>query len=304
MPPADATRPLGTPTPEQLLHRLEWQVVRRLDGILQGNYRTVFRGAGLDFLDLREYEPGDDVRHIDWNVTARMDTPFVRQYAEDRELTVMAAARPVTLDGLRADRPAEGARPVRARDDLRTAFTRGGNRVGAILFDNELEETLPPRSSRNQVLALARSLLRPAPDTNGAVTDLTRLLETAHRTIRRRSLVVLVTDFITAPGWERPLLRLSERHEVVAIRLLDPREYELPDAGLIVVEDAETGEQLVVDSSDDEFRHRLRTAGEQREAELRAATLRAGVDICEVSTADDLVTAIVSIVESRKRRRA
>jgi uncharacterized protein (DUF58 family) len=84
---ADATHPLGTPTPEQLLHRLEWQVVRRLDGILQGNYRTVFRGAGLDFLDLREYEPGDDVRHIDWNVTARMDTLFVRRYAEDRELT-------------------------------------------------------------------------------------------------------------------------------------------------------------------------------------------------------------------------
>jgi uncharacterized protein (DUF58 family) len=301
---ADATRPLGTPTPEQLLHRLEWQVVRRLDGILQGNYRTVFRGAGMDFLDLREYEPGDDVRHIDWNVTARMDTPFVRQYAEDRELTAW----------LLLDRsPSMGFGPIeRPKElvlcELATTFarllTRGGNRVGAILFDNELEETLPPRSSRNQVLALTRSLLRPPPATNGAVTDLTRLLETADRTIRRRSLVVLVSDFITGPGWERPLLRLSERHEVVAVRLVDPREYELPDAGLIVVEDAETGEQLTVDSSDDEFRSRLRAAGQHREAELRAATLRAGVDISEVSTADDLVTAIVRIVESRKRRRA
>ena len=301
---ADATRRLGTPTPEQLLNRLEWQVIRRLDGILQGNYRTVFRGAGLDFLDLREYEPGDDVRHIDWNVTARMDTPFVRQYAEDRELTAwLLLDRSPSMGFGPIDRPKE-----LVLCELATTFarllTRGGNKVGAILFDNELEETLPPRSSRNQVLHLTRSLLRPAPDTNGAVTDLTRLLETANRTIRRRSLVVLVSDFITAPGWEQSLLRLSERNEVVAIRLLDPREYELPDAGLIVVEDAETGEQLVVDSSDDEFRHRLRTAGEQREAELRAATLRAGVDICEVSTADDLVTAIVSIVESRKRRRA
>jgi uncharacterized protein (DUF58 family) len=303
MRPAGASS-LGTPTPEQLLHRLEWQVVRRLDGILQGDYRTVFRGAGMDFLDLREYEPGDDVRHIDWNVTARMDTPFVRQYAEDRELTAW-----LLLDRSRSmgfgpiDRPKE-----LVLCELATTFarllTRGGNRVGAILFDNELEETLPPRSSRNQVLALAQSLLRPPPETDGAVTDLRRLLETAHRTIRRRSLVVLVSDFITAPGWERPLLRLGERHEVVAIRLLDPREYELPDAGLIVVEDAETGEQLVVDSSDDEFRSRLREAGEHREVELRAATLRAGVDICEVSTADDLVTAIVGIVESRKRRRA
>ena len=301
---ADATRPLGTPTPEQLLHRLEWQVVRRLDGILQGNYRTVWRGAGMDFLDLREYEAGDDVRHIDWNVTARMDTPFVRQYAEDRELTAwLLLDRSPSMGFGPIDRPKE-----LVLCELATTFarllTRGGNRVGAILFDNELEETLPPRSTRNQVLALTRSLLRPPPGTNGAVTDLTRLLETANRAIRRRSLVVLVSDFITAPGWERPLLRLSERHEVVAIRLLDPREYELPDAGLIVVEDAETGEQLVVDSSDGEFRHRLRAAGEHREAELRAATLRAGVDICEVSTADDLVTAIVRIVESRKRRRA
>ena len=121
--------------------------------------------------------------------------------------------------------------------------------------------------------------------------------------MRRRSLVVLVSDFITAPGWEQPLVRLSERHEVVAIRLVDPREYELPDAGLIVVQDAETGEQLVVDSSDDDFRHRLREAGEHREAELKAATARAGVGICEVSTGNDLVTAFVRIVESRKRRR-
>ena len=231
MRPADATRPLGTPTPEQLLHRLEWQVIRRLDGILQGNYRTIFRGAGMDFLDLREYEAGDDVRHIDWNVTARMDTPFVRQYAEDRELTAW-----LLLDRSRSmgfgpiDRPKE-----LVLCELATTFarllTRSGNRVGAILFDNELEETLPPRSSRNQVLALTRSLLRPPPEANGAVTDLTRLLETAHRTIRRRSLVVLVSDFITAPGWERPLLRLSERHEVVAIRLARPPRVRAPGRG-------------------------------------------------------------------------
>ena len=299
---ADAARSLGAPTPEQLLHRLEWRVVRRLDGLLQGNYRTVFRGAGLDFLDLREYEPGDDVRHIDWNVTARMDTPFVRQYAEDRELTAwLVLDRSPSMGFGPIDRPKEVVLCELATTIARV-LTRSGNRVGAILFDNELEEMLPPRASRNQVLALARSLLRPAPATNGAVTDLTRMLETANRTIRRRSLVVLVSDFITPGGWERPLLQLSERNEVVAIRLVDPREYELPDAGLIVVQDAETGEQLVVDSSDGEFRHRLRAAGEAREAELRAATLRAGVDICEVSTADDLVTAIVRIVESRKRR--
>jgi uncharacterized protein (DUF58 family) len=293
---------LAAETPERLLNRLEWQVIRRLDGQLQGNYRTAFRGVGLDFLDLREYEPGDDVRHIDWNVTARMDTPFVRQYAEDRELTGwLLLDRSPSMGFGPIDRPKE-----LVLNELATTFarllTRRGNRVGAILFDNEIEETLPPRTSRNHVLALARSLSRPA-RANGAVTDLTGLLEFALGAIRRRSLVVLVSDFITGPGWERPLLQLTERHEVVAIRLLDPREYELPDAGVIVVEDAETREQLVVDSSDDEFRRRLREAGEAREAELRGLTLRAGVDIHEVSTADDLVQALVRIIESRKRRR-
>ena len=292
---------VGAETPERLLNRLEWQVIRRLDGQLQGSYRTAFRGVGLDFLDLREYEPGDDVRHIDWNVTARMDTPFVRQYSEDRELTGwLLLDRSPSMGFGPIDRPKE-----LVLAELATTFarllTRRGNRVGAILFDNEIEETLPPRASRNHVLALTSSLLRPA-RVNGAVTDLTGLLEFALGAIRRRSLVVLVSDFITAPGWERPLLQLTERHEVVAIRLLDPREYELPDAGVIVVEDAETREQLVVDSSDAEFRRRLREAGEQREAELRGMTLRAGVDIHEVSTADDLVQALVRIIESRKRR--
>ena len=298
----DATHTLGAETPERLLRRLEWQVIRRLDGLLQGNYRTAFRGVGTDFLDLREYEPGDDVRHIDWNVTARMDTPFVRQYAEERELTAwLLLDRSPSMGFGPIERPKELVLSELATTFARL-FTRSGNRVGAILFDNEIEETLPPRSSRNQVLALTRNLLRP-PRSNGAITDLTGLLETALGAIRRRSLVVLISDFITAPGWERPLLELTERHEVVAIRLLDPREYELPDAGVIVVEDAETGEQLVVDSSDAEFRYRLREAGEHREAELRAATLRAGVDIYEVSTADDLVQALVRIIESRKRRR-
>ena len=185
---------------------------------------------------------------------------------------------------------------------LARLLTRNGNRVGAILFDNEIENTLAPRNTRNQVLLLTQELLR-RPRVNGAITDLSGLLTFALGAVRRRSLIVLASDFITPAGWEGPLLELSERHEVVAIRLTDPREYDLPEAGVIVVEDAETGEQLTVDSSDAEFRQRLRRAGEEREAELRDATLRAGVDIHEVSTEDDLVEALVRIVEARKRRR-
>jgi uncharacterized protein (DUF58 family) len=288
-------------TPEQVLHRLEWRVIKRLDGLLQGDYRTIFRGVGLDFRDLREYEPGDDVRHIDWNVTARMDTPYVREYSEDREVTAwLLLDRSPSMGFGPIDRPKELVLCELATVIARL-LTRSGNRVGAILFDNEIESTLPPRNTKNQVLALTHDLLR-RPRVNGAITDLSGLLEYALGAIRRRSLIVLVSDFITPHGWEQPLLQLTERHEVVAIRLVDPREYHLPDAGVIVVEDAETGEQLTVDSSDAEFRQRLHRAGEDREEELRAATARAGVDIHEVSTEDDLVDALVRIVEARKRR--
>ena len=287
---------------DRVLRRLEWHVIRRLDGRLQGNYRTLLRGEGTDFRDVREYETGDDVRHIDWNVTARMDEMYVRQYTEDRELTAW-----LLLD----HSPSMGFGPVNRtkehvlRDVASTIaklLVRGGNKVGAVVYDNESVRTIPPRQGRTQVLALTRELLKPAQG-QGRVTDLRQLLDTAARVIRRRSLVVLISDFISEPGWERSLLQLTERHEVVALRLVDPREFELPDAGLIVVQDAETGEQLVVDSSDPEFRRRLRAAGEERELAVRQAAQRAGVDLHVVSTDDDLVSALVRIVESRKRAR-
>jgi uncharacterized protein (DUF58 family) len=296
---------MGTTAPlsaDRVLRRLEWHVIRRLDGRLQGNYRTLLRGHGTDFRDVREYETGDDVRHIDWNVTARMDEMFVRQYAEDRELTAW-----LLLD----HSPSMGFGPVDRTKErvlcdvagtIARLFVRGGNRVGALVYDNDRTTTIPARQGRNQVLLLIRELLRPV-SRGGAVTDLGRLLDTAARTIRRRSLLVLVSDFISEPGWERSLLRLTERHEVVAVRLVDPREFELPDAGLLVVEDAETGEQVMVDSSDPEFRRRLRDAGQQREAAVRDAARRAGVDLHVISTDDDLVAAFVRIVESRKRPR-
>ncbi len=295
-----ATAPL---TADRVLRRLEWQVIRRLEGRLQGNYRTALRGLGTDFRDVREYETGDDVRHIDWNVTARMDEMYVREFAEDRELTAW-----LLLD----HSPSMGFGPVSRTKErvlcevtgtMAQLFVRGGNRVGALVYDNDSVKTIPPRQGRNQVLVLVDELLRPV-RRGGVVTDLRRLLDTAVRMIRRRSLVVLVSDFISQPGWERSLLRLSERHEVVAVRLVDPREFELPDAGLIVVEDAETGEQLIVDSSDPEFRSRLRAAGEEREKAVLDAARRAGVDLHVVTTEDDLVSAFVRIVESRKRRRS
>src|SRR3954471_19536147 len=191
-------------TPDRVLRRLEWHVIRRLDGRMQGDYRTLIRGNGTDFRELREYQPGDDVRHVDWNVTARMDALYVREYTEDRELTAW----------LLLDRsPSMGFGPVdRTKQDLLRDFSmtlarlliRNGNKAGAILYDGDRARTLRPRQGRQQVLLLARDLLQPVSAT-GAVTDLGQLLATAARVIRRRSLVVVVSDFISTPGWEKHL---------------------------------------------------------------------------------------------------
>jgi uncharacterized protein (DUF58 family) len=179
---------------------------------------------------------------------------------------------------------------------------RSGNRVGAIIYDGNDVWTIPPRQGRNQVLTLVRELLSPVP--GGSSTDLNKLLGTAARVVHRRSLVVLISDFISEPGWERPLLRLTERNEVVAVRLVDPREYELPDAGLLFVEDAETGEQMLVDSSDPELRRRLLAVTDEQDARIRQGVAQARAVLHVVSTEDDLVSAFVQMAESgRKRRR-
>lgn len=289
-------------TPERVLRRLEWKVIRRLDGRLQGDYRTLFRGIGIDFMDLREYEPGDDLRHIDWNVTARMDAPFVRQYVEDRELTAwLLLDRSPSMGFGTVDRPKDLVLTELATT-VAQLLVRGGNRVGAVLFNNTVEQVIPPKQGRNQVLRVTRELLRPPADT-GTATDLGILLNAALGMIRRRSLVILVSDFISEPGWERPLSMLARRHDLVAIRLLDPREFELPAVGMIFVEDAETGEQLFVDTSDPGFQRRLMEAASARQHELQDAARHAGVDLFSVSTDEDLVAALVRMVELRKRRR-
>ena len=293
-------RPLTTP--ELILQRLDWRVLRRLDGLLQGDYRTMFYGGGVDFANLREYEPGDDVRRIDWNVTARMATPFVRQYVADREVTAwLLLDRSHSMQFGAFDRPKDLVL-TEFVTTLARLFTRGGNRVGAILFNNEIERAVEPRSGRNQVLRIARHLLDPAAPT-GTATDLSILLRTAMHTIRRRSLVFVISDFISEPGWHRHLGLLAQRHEVVAIRLWDPRETELPEVGFVVLQDAETGEHLHVDTSDPVFQRRFRDAARAREEQLATATKRAGVDLHSVATDEDLVRALVRMVDARRRRR-
>ena len=320
--------------PETLLRRLEWTVIRRLDGLLQGDYRTLLRGFGLDLADLREYQAHDDVRYIDWNVTARLQTPHVREFQEDREVTawfVLDLSGSVDF----------GSQQVRKREVsaelvgvLSRLLIRHGNRIGAVIHHgtpgNEKNQVIPARGGRRQVLHLLDRMLNPsalgAPhdridpahgagkakgdknDKNdigaagGRETDLGELLVEAQQVIKRRSVIFVISDFISKPGWGKALSLLARRHEVVAVRLYDPMEMEIPDLGLILMQAAETGEQIFLDTRDRDFRQRFAKAATEREETLRAALVNAGVDCIELATDDNIAESLLRFTELRKRR--
>ena len=248
-------------TAEAILRRLEWTVLKRLDGLLQGDYRTLFRGFGLDFAGLREYQHEDDVRYIDWNVTARMGTPYVRQFSEDRDMNAWflvdlspssdfgssrrrtrAASVTRTLAASVTGTPA--ASPVTKRDIssqfvalLARLLSQHGNRTGAMLYGSIVDTVIPPRCDRRHVLHLLHRMRhRPVLAAVGP-TRLDVLLRRAAETLKRRSAVFLVSDFISEPGWEKPLAQLAQRHDVVAVHAarLGPHHHGRPGDGRAIV---------------------------------------------------------------------
>jgi uncharacterized protein (DUF58 family) len=294
-------------------------VLRRLEGRIAGGYRTAARGTGTDLAGLRPYAEGDDARHIDWNVTARLDEPMLRVFNEDRELTLW-----LVLDrsaSMTVGTPGRGKHEVLTELAvlLSLLFSRGGNQVGALLYDNGVARTVPPGTGRRHVLHIASALDRtggPAktngagsrrrrfpgrPERPNATTDLAAMLDAVANLAKRRSLVVVISDFIGAGDWERSLLRLGQRHEVVALRVVDQADEELPPIGPVVVEDTETGEQLIIDAADPLLRARLRDAVAEREAALAAGMRRAGTKLHRVDTSEDLVPALVGIVAGSGR---
>jgi uncharacterized protein (DUF58 family) len=286
---------------EQILRRLEWTVIRRLDGLLQGDYRTLFRGNGLDLADLREYQYHDDVRHIDWNVTARLQVPYVREFHEDRELTAwfLLDLSPSIDFGSQQKKRMLSNEFITV---LARLLTRQGNRVGAMFYGDKVDTIIPARSGRRHVLGVLHRLLDRPELSKSEGTDLRAFLRTAYQVMSRRSLVFIVSDFFSQPGWAEPLAHLSQRHEVVAVRLYDPLEVELPDLGMLVMQDSETGEQLFVDTHDKKFRKRFASIAERRERELRQSLARAGVDCLELATNGQLVDALLRFTQLRKRR--
>jgi uncharacterized protein (DUF58 family) len=239
---------------------------------------------------------------MDWNVTARLQQPHVRVFTEDREMSAW-----FLLDLSPSMDFGSGEQRKRGLSAefvavLARMLTRHGNRVGAMLYGSGVDTVIPARGGRHHILQLLHTLQSRPEAAQTGPTQLHELLESAARQIRRRSTIFVVSDFISESGWEKPLGMLAQRHEVVAVRLLDAMELNLPDLGLIPILDAETGEQLLVDTSDKGFRQRFASIAAQREADLRLALSKAGVDTLELSTGGDLVDALMRFTDLRKRR--
>ncbi len=291
-------------TPERILRRLEFKVVRRLDGFLFGDYSGLFYGPSLDLAEVRAYQPGDEVRRIDWNVTARMNEIFVRQYREEKELTAWLL---VDLSPSMDFGTVQRFKRQLAIDFAGVAsyiITRHGDKVGAIGFPAQAGQVyVPPRAGRAQALRIVHALASEPPTNGGGRTDLTGVLEHLQRLLRRRSLVFLISDFHSPSGWESRLAEMSRRHDAIAVRVEDPRERDLPDVGGVYFQDPETGQQVWVDTSDRNVRERYRQLVAERDAELAQMTRRVAVDMLHLSTGTSMVDPLVKFVNFRRRRR-
>jgi uncharacterized protein (DUF58 family) len=289
---------------EALLRRLQWTIIRPLATRLGGDERSLQRGDGLELEELREYQPGDDVRRIDWNVTARSDRPYVREAFVERALDtwlvvdVSASVDWGTAECLKRDRAVELA------GVSGTLLGRQGNRVGALLFADRPLGFLPPGAGRTHLLRLLAAVREEPRQAARGATDLAAALARAETLARRRSLLVVVSDFLAPDGWQRPLRRLAARHEVVAAVLRDPREGELADVGLVAFEDPETGQQLLLDTGDRRLRERFRAAARDRAERLQREIAAAGADVLTLGTDAPLLPALVRFLDARHRRRA
>ena len=266
--------------------------------LFAGEYRSLFRGQGMEFAEVRAYEHGDDFRAIDWNVSARLASPYVKTFTEERELTVM-----LVVDQSGSTRFGEpmtkAALAVEVGAVLALAAAAQNDRVGALLFADEVERVVPPRKGRRHALRVIRDLIAFAPE--GRRTNLAASLMYATRLLRHHSIVVVLSDFL-AEGWEKPLRRLAARHEVVAIVVNDPRERDLPESGWIELADAETGRRVLVDTGDRAVRERVRSLAEKRREERSRMLAAAGVDTVLLTTGTDYAIPLRRAFALRARR--
>ncbi|MQA24050.1 MAG: DUF58 domain-containing protein [Micromonosporaceae bacterium] len=297
----------GSPTPpdparaEFVLSRLQLLVTRRLDGLLQGDYLGLLPGPGSEAGESREYRPGDDVRRMDWPVTARTTVPHVRQTIADRELeTWMALDLSASLDfGTATCLKRDLA--LAAAASIAHLTVRGGNRIGAAVGTGDGVTRIPARPGRKGAQALLRSMaLTPAAGGRG---DLAALIDSLNRPPRRRGMAVVISDFLASSGWERPMRKLAVRHDVLAVEVVDPRELELTGVGVLEFVDPETGVVHEVDTSDAKLRARYAEQAAAQRAEIAASLRRAGVAQLRLRTDSDWLIDIVRFVAAQRHAR-
>jgi len=281
------------------IRRLQLKARRAVEDLLGGEYHSVFKGAGIAFEDVRAYQPGDDIRAIDWNVTARMGQPFIKRFIEERELTVL-----LTVDCSGSNQfgtQSQQKREVAAELAAMIAFTAISNndKVGLIQFTDRVERFVPPRKGSRHVLRLIRDVLYYQPAHRG--TSIKEGLDYINRVLRRRAIVFLLSDFLDK-GFEKSFKRTGRRHDLIALRITDPRERDLPAVGLLELEDAETGERLLLDTNSRQVREAYALAARHRAETLRQLANSAGIDLVEISTDGGHLDALLRFFKLRERR--
>jgi uncharacterized protein (DUF58 family) len=266
--------------------------------LFAGEYRSVFRGQGMEFAEVRAYDFGDDYRAIDWNVSARLGTPYIKTFTEERELTLLLVVDQSGSTHFGVPRT-KAAIAVEVASVLALAAANQNDRVGALLFAERVERVVPPGKGRRHALRVIRDLVAFAPE--GRRTDLAAALRYATALLRHRSIVVVLSDFL-AKGWEQPLRQLAVRHDVVAIAVEDAREHDLPDAGWLELEDAESGRRLMVDTGNRIARGRLRALAARLREERARALAAAGVDQVLLDTREDYAPPLRRAFAARARR--
>jgi len=283
----------------QKVRRIEIATRGLVNDVFSGEYHSVFKGRGMSFAEVREYHYGDDIRAIDWNVTARTGAPFVKVFDEERELTVMLLVDASGSGEFGSLEQMKNEMAVEICAALAFSAIKNNDKVGLIIFTDRVEKFVPPRKGRRHVLRVLRELLYFAPEGRG--TDVGGALEYLTRVIRRRAVVFLVSDFL-AEGYERALSVAGRRHDVVAVEIGDRREEALPAIGLIELEDAETGEQIVVNTSDRAFRQAFQARIEKARADRLRTFRRTKVDVMSLHTGDSYVEPLMRFFKERARR--
>ena len=288
-------------TPEEVTHevrRLEITTRHLVRDIMAGEYSSAFRGRGVEFAEVREYQPGDDIRTIDWNVTARLGSAYVKRFLEERELTILFLADVSASGGFGTRRRTKGELAIEVAAVLALAAARNNDRVGVAFATDRIEHYVAPAKGRRQALRVISDLLSYQPDTAG--TDLTRALTELEPGLRRRAVIFLLSDFLGA-GYGPALARLARRHDVIGVQVADPRERELPDVGLVTLWDPETGAWRIVNTGDALVRRRFRDRAETWDRELIETFSESGADLLRLETGEPYADALIAFFRRRER---